>query len=269
MNLPDAGVRREDTMRFRPCIDIHNGKVKQIVGSTITAGTESAQENFVAENDAAWFARFYAQDGLEGGHIILLNQVSSAGYGPSREASLSAMRAAPGMFQAGGGITPYNADEFLDAGASKVIVTSYVFQDGYFNARHLDKMTAAVGRERLVLDLSCRRSGSTYYIVTDHWTKFTNVELNDQTLQDLAGSCSEFLVHAVDSEGLRRGPELALVDLLARAPIPATYAGGVANFKDLEDLRERGRDRVDVTIGSALDIFGGDMPYREVLERMK
>ncbi len=255
-------------MRFRPCIDIHNGKVKQIVGGSLSAGTETAKENYVSEHDASWFAKFYAQDGLSGGHIIMLNSVSSPEYGPTRDAALHALRQSPGMFQAGGGITPYNADEFLDAGATHVIVTSYVFQDGVFNERHLQKMTAAVGREHLVLDLSCRKSGSEYYIVTDHWSRFTDVELNETTLRELSGSCSEFLVHAVDAEGLRRGPELALVDLLCEAPIPAVYAGGVSGFEDLENLRERGKGRVDVTIGSALDLFGGNMPYREVLARI-
>ena len=256
-------------MKFRPCIDIHNGKVKQIVGVSLEESTDKAQENFVSEHDAAWFARFYAQDNLTGGHIIVLNRGSSPEYKPSRDAAFEALKAAPGMFQVGGGITPYNADEFLDAGASKVIVTSYVFQDGFFNERHLNKMTDAVGRDRLVLDLSCRKSGDSYYIVTDHWTKFTNVELTHETLRELAGNCSEFLIHAVDAEGLRRGPELVLVDILAEAPITATYAGGIADFNDLENLRERGKGRVDVTIGSALDIFGGNMPYREVLRRMQ
>ena len=256
-------------MKFRPCIDIHNGKVKQIVGVSLEESTDKAQENFVSEHDAAWFARFYAQDNLTGGHIIILNRGSSPEYKPSRDAAFEALKAAPGMFQVGGGITPYNADEFLDAGASKVIVTSYVFQDGIFNERHLNKMTDAVGRDHLVLDLSCRKSGDSYYIVTDHWTKFTNVELTHETLRELAGNCSEFLIHAVDAEGLRRGPELALVDILAEAPITATYAGGVADFDDLENLRDRGKGRVDVTIGSALDIFGGNMPYREVLRRMQ
>lgn len=252
-------------MRFRPCIDIHEGKVKQIIGGTITNDTKSATENFVSEHDAAWFAKYYAKDGLRDGHIIILNRVSAPGYGPSREAAMSALRETPDFFQMGGGITPYNAAEFLDAGASKVIVTSYVFQGGVFNERHLSKMTGAVGRERLVLDLSCRRSGGSYFIVTDHWTRFTDVELTSKTLEELSDSCSEFLVHAVDSEGQRKGPELELVDLLAQAPIPATYAGGVASFEDLEALRERGKGRVDVTVGSALDIFGGNMPYRDVI----
>ncbi len=217
-------------MRFRPCIDIHNGKVKQIVGGSLKGSCEEADENYVSEHDASWFARFYAQDGLTGGHIILLNPVSSPEYRGTREQAMLALNAEPGAFQLGGGVTPYNAHEFLDAGASKVIVTSYVFQDGTFNRRHLEKMVSAVGRERLVLDLSCRKLGDDYYIVTDHWQNFTDEMLSAPTLEKLADSCSEFLVHAVDVEGRRSGPELELVDLLANSPIPATYAGGVSDL---------------------------------------
>lgn len=253
-------------MRFRPCIDIHNGKVKQIVGGTLRGDGAHPEENYVSEYDAAWFARFYTADGLKDGHIILLNPVSAPEYRLTKEQALKALYSAPGAFQLGGGVTPYNAAEFLDAGALRVIVTSYVFQDGTFNRRHLEKIVSAVGRDRLVLDLSCRKRGDSYYIVTDRWQKFTDVCLNKETLENLARSCSEFLVHAVDAEGLRKGPELELVDLLASSPIPVTYAGGVADFQDLEDLRLRGQGRVDVTIGSALDIFGGTMPYRKVLE---
>ena len=256
-------------MRFRPCIDIHNGKVKQIVGGSLRDKEALAQENYVSEHDAAWFARFYAKDNLKDGHIIMLNPVSAPQYRVTRQQALSALKETPGAFQLGGGVTPYNADEFLEAGATKVIVTSYVFQDGTFNRRHLDKLTQAVGREHLVLDLSCRKRDEDYYVVTDRWQKFTNVCLSEETLNMLAESCSEFLVHAVDSEGRRRGPELELVDILTRSPIPVTYAGGVANFRDLEDLKQHGQGKVDVTIGSALDIFGGNMPYREVLEALK
>lgn len=252
-------------MRFRPCIDIHNGKVKQIVGGSLRDNGTLAEENFVSEHDAAWFSRFYMKDGLTDGHVILLNPISAPEYRQTKEQALQALKAAPGTLQLGGGVTPYNAEEFLDAGASKVIVTRYVFQDGTFNRRHLEKMTAAVGHEHLVLDLSCRKRSDGYYIVTDHWQKFTDVCLSEETLNQLAGSCSEFLVHAVDVEGLRRGPELELVDLLSKASIPVTYAGGIADFKDLENLKARGRGRVDVTVGSALDIFGGNMPYEEVL----
>ena len=255
-------------MRFRPCIDIHNGKVKQIVGGSLKGDASTAEENYVSEHDAAWFARFYAKDGLRDGHIILLNPVSAPQYRETKQQALAALNETPGYFQLGGGVTPYNAEEFLDAGASRVIVTSYVFQDGTFNRRHLDKLVRTVGRGRLVLDLSCRKRGENYYIVTDRWQKFTDVCLTVPALHELSESCSEFLVHAVDAEGLRHGPELELADLLAEAGIPATYAGGVATFQDLEDLREHGKGRVDVTIGSALDLFGGSMPYQKVLEMM-
>ena len=254
-------------MRFRPCIDIHNGKVKQIVGSSLADGGDFAEENYTARQGAAWFARFYHEDGLTGGHMILLNPVSSPQYRATHAEALDALKAVPGFLQLGGGVTPYNAAEYLDAGASAVIVTSYVFQDGHFNERHLNKMVEAVGRERLVLDLSCRRKpegGDGYFIVTDRWQKFTEVELTAEMLRELSGSCAEFLVHAVDVEGRRMGPELTLVDLLKDAPIPVTYAGGIRSFEDLDRLRERGEDRVDFSIGSALDLFGGDMPYERV-----
>ncbi len=251
-------------MRFRPCIDIHNGKVKQIVGLSLRDKGAMAEENFVSDHDAAWFSRFYTKDGLEGGHVVMLNLVSAPQYRPTKEQAMLALEARPGAFQLGGGVTPYNAEEFLRAGASKVIVTGYVFQDGNFNRRHLEKMVSAVGRDRLVLDLSCRKRGDSYYIVTDRWQNFTNVCLSEETLDQLAGSCSEFLVHAVDSEGKRRGPELELVELLSKASIPVTYAGGISDFNDLENVKIHGSGRVDVTVGSALDIFGGSMPYEQV-----
>ncbi len=253
-------------MRFRPCIDIHNGKVKQIVGLSLRDKGAMAQENFVSDHDAAWFARFYTKDGLKDGHVIMLNPVSAPEYRQTKEQAMLALKESPGAFQLGGGVTPYNAQEFLEAGASKVIVTGYVFQDGTFNRRHLEKMVSAVGRERLVLDLSCRKRGDSYYIVTDRWQNFTNVCLSEETLLQLADSCSEFLVHAVDAEGKRRGPELELVRLLSKSSIPVTYAGGISNFEDLENTKIHGNGRVDVTVGSALDIFGGNMSYDQVRE---
>lgn len=168
-------------MRFRPCIDIHNGKVKQIVGGSLRDKEAIAEENYVSDHDAAWFARFYAKDGLKDGHIIMLNPVSAPQYRDTRQQALLALEQAPGYFQLGGGVTPYNAEEFLSAGASKVIVTSYVFQDGTFNRRHLEKLVTAVGKEHLVLDLSCRRRDEDYYIVTDRWQKFTDVCLYPET----------------------------------------------------------------------------------------
>ena len=254
-------------MRFRPCIDIHNGKVKQIVGGSLSDQGDFARENFVSEMDADFYADFYRKDGLSGGHIILLNPASSPYYEATRRQAFLALREAPGSWQVGGGISPENAKQFLEAGASHVIVTSYVFQDGQLREDRLGQMTKLVGRERLVLDLSCRKREGVYYIVTDRWQKFTNVRLSAEVLQKLSGCCDEFLVHAVDAEGKASGPEVELVRALGRwRGLPITYAGGIASFEDLEILRREGQGMLDVTIGSALDLFGGRMSYRKVLE---
>lgn len=254
-------------MRFRPCIDIHNGKVKQIVGGSLADRGDAAAENFVSEQDAPYYARFYKKDGIRGGHIILLNPVSSSYYGATREQAFAALRAYPGGMQAGGGIHDQNAAEYLEAGASHVIVTSFVFQDGRLNYGNLEKIKGAVGKERLVLDLSCRRRGEEYVIVTDRWQRFTDVTLTERTMEKLAAYCDEFLIHAVDVEGKAQGIEENLVRMLGNwRGRPVTYAGGVGSFEDLEKLKVLGKGAVDVTVGSALDLFGGNMPYREVLE---
>lgn len=253
-------------MKFRPCIDIHNGKVKQIVGGSLKDQDDQAFENFVAGQDAEFYADFYRQKNLPGGHVILLNPEKSPYYAKTKEQAIKALLAYPGGLMAGGGINPYNAEEFLKAGASHVIVTSYVFMDGKFHRDRLSDMLCAVGRERLVLDLSCRKKGEDYYIVTDRWQKYTDVCLCAETLWELADECSEFLVHAVDVEGKAGGIEEELAGLLGReARIPVTYAGGVHNFRDLEKLKKLGKGKVDVTIGSALDLFGGSMKFEEVL----
>ncbi len=254
-------------MKFRPCIDIHNGKVKQIVGGTLADRDDSAAENFVSGQDASCYAEFYKKDGVRGGHIILLNAAASPYYEATRKQALLALRTYPGGMQVGGGIHDKNAADYLEAGASHVIVTSFVFKDGRLNYENLEKIKSSVGRERLVLDLSCRRKGEEYVIVTDRWQKFTEVVLNERTLEKLAGSCDEFLIHAVDVEGKARGIEENLVRMLGNwQGLPVTYAGGVGCFEDLEKLKVLGKDAVDVTVGSALDLFGGDMPYRKVLE---
>ncbi len=253
-------------MRFRPCIDIHNGKVKQIVGGSLKDTGNQAEENFVSEQDAAYYAKLYKDRGIRGGHVILLNAASSAYYERTKQQALQALRAFPGGLQAGGGITPDNAKEFLDAGASHVIVTSYVFQDGSVNMGNLEKMVTAVGKERLVLDLSCRKRDGQYFIVTDRWQKFTDAVLDADTIARLSSYCDEFLVHAVDVEGKASGVELELAAMLGECcQIPVTYAGGVGSFADLEQLRKAGAGRVDVTIGSALDLFGGTMEFEKVL----
>lgn len=254
-------------MEFRPCIDIHNGKVKQIVGGSLKDAGSRAEENFVSEQDAAFYARFYRESGIRGGHIILLNKEGSEYYEATKRQALLALAEYPGGLQAGGGIRDDNAAEYLEAGASHVIVTSYVFRDGTVDWDRLDRIRKTAGRERLVLDLSCRRKGGKYYIVTDRWQKFTDVALSATVLDELAGFCAEFLVHAVDVEGKTRGIEEPLVRLLGDwGGIPVTYAGGVGSFEDLSKLKELGRDRLNVTIGSALDLFGGKMNYKEVVK---
>ena len=239
-------------MKFRPCIDLHNGRVKQIVGSTLSDGQqESLTTNFASDQPAAHYAEMYKADHLFGGHVIML--------GPGNEnAASEALRAFPGGLQVGGGITVGNAGHWLDQGASAVIVTSAVFKDGVVHEARLKELVRAVGRERLVLDLSCRKREDDYYIVTDRWQKFTQVTVSEESLEYFSGHCREFLVHAVDVEGKCAGIEEELAELLGRfSPIPTTYAGGVQNLADLYRVKELGQNRLDATIGSALDIFGG------------
>ena len=254
-------------MEFRPCIDIHNGKVKQIVGGSLQDQGDQAKENFVAEQDASFYAEFYKKDGIKGGHVILLNSRDSEYYEKTKEQAMLALKAYPDGLQIGGGISAENAAEFLKAGASHVIVTSYVFKDGQINYENLKKLKNAVGKEHLVLDLSCRKKEDAYYIVTDRWQKFTNVVLTKEVLDELADSCSEFLIHAVDVEGKASGIEKPLVRMLGEwKQIPVTYAGGVGSYEDIHILKELGQNHVNVTVGSALDLFGGQMAYRKVLE---
>lgn len=242
---------------FRPCIDLHEGKVKQIVGGTLGEDPARLQTNFVSDKDAAWYAALYRRDGLQGGHVIML--------GPGNEAAARAALAAyPGGLQIGGGITADNASDWLDAGASHVIVTSWVFREGRLDMERLAALERRVGRNRLVLDLSCGRRGDRYFVVTDRWQRFTDLALSAETLQKLAPHCAEFLIHAVDVEGRRCGVDRELVGRLAEwTPLPTTYAGGARSLADLEEVTRLGRGRIDLTIGSALDIFGGDVPYAE------
>lgn len=234
---------------FRPCIDLHEGKVKQIVGGTL--GEASLRTNFVSEKSAAWFAALYKKDGLGGGHVIQL------GAGNETEAR-AALAAFPGGMHLGGGVNAQNAKSWLDAGASHVIVTSWVFREGRVDWDRLEKLVKLIGRDKLVLDLSCRKRGENYIVVTDRWQKFTELEVNAATLQKFSAWCSEFLVHAVDVEGLCRGIDRELVEKLGRwTPLPMTYAGGANSLADLEAVTRLGGGRVDLTIGSALDIFGG------------
>ena len=254
-------------MKFRPCIDIHNGKVKQIVGGSLLDKGDYAQDNFVSEKDGDFYAKLYKDAGLEGGHIILLNPAGSQYYEEDVRQACLALSAYPGGLQIGGGMTAENAAFFLEQGASHIIVTSYVFKDGKINYENLEKIVAVTGKEHLVLDLSCRKKGEDYYIVTDRWQKFTDVVLTPSVLDELADHCAEFLVHAVDVEGKARGIEEPLVRMLGSWDgIPVTYAGGVGSFDDLRKLKELGQNRLNVTIGSALDLFGGPMNYEETVK---
>ena len=255
-------------MKFRPCIDIHNGKVKQIVGGSLKDTGDQARENFVSGQDATFYAELYGNAGLKGGHVILLNGSDSPYYESTREQALKALHTYPGGLQLGGGVRPENAEEYLDAGASHVIVTSYVFCNGQLDWENLDRMVKTVGKEHLVLDLSCRRREDRYYIVTDRWQKFTDVTVTLETMEELGDYCDEFLVHAVDVEGKASGIETELAALLSGyEKRPGTYAGGVGSMEDIRILEEYGKGRLDVTVGSALDLFGGTIPF-EVLKKL-
>lgn len=247
-------------MRFRPCIDLRDGRVVQIVGGTLNDSPDAQpQTNFESDRSPTDFARLYRADDLRGGHVI------SLGSG-NREAALSALQAFPAGLQMGGGITPENAATYLDAGASHVIVTSYVFRGGGLHLERLETMVRAVGKERLVLDLSCRQREETFWVVTERWQNFTEVAISRENLSWLASYCAEFLVHAVDVEGLRAGVDEQLVRMLGEwAPIPVTYAGGAKELADLDRVLDLGQGRVDLTIGSALDIFGGEVAYADVV----
>ena len=234
---------------FRPCIDLHEGKVKQIVGGTLSDA--GARTNFVSEKSAAWFAELYRRDNLRGGHVIQL------GSGNEAEAR-AALAAFPSGLHLGGGVNAQNARGWLDAGASHVIVTSWVFREGRVDWARLDELVKAIGKEKLVLDLSCRKRGEKYFVVTDRWQKFTDLEVNAETLRKFSAYCAEFLIHSVDVEGLCRGIDRELVSMLGQfTPIPTTYAGGANSLADLELVTQLGGGNVDLTIGSALDIFGG------------
>ena len=244
---------------FRPCIDLHDGQVKQIVGGTLSDGGEDPTTNFVSNRPPAWYAKLYQKDGLRGGHVVQL--------GPGNEtAAREALAAFPSELQLGGGVNLDNATDWLDAGASHVIVTSWVFREGHLDSERLDALVQSIGRKHLVLDLSCRQRDGEYWVVTDRWQNFTKLRVNEETLRTLSGSCAEFLVHAVDVEGRQTGVDLALVEkLTTSSPIPCTYAGGANSIADLEAVHTVSNGSVHLTIGSALDIFGGTVKYDDCI----
>ncbi len=247
--------------RFRPCIDLHQGKVKQIVGGTLRDDGSKPTENFVSEQPPEWFAQQFKTDQLHGGHVIQL--------GPGNDsAARAALAAWPGGLQIGGGIHADNAASWLDAGASHVIVTSTLFDSqGHFLQERLDQLVARIGSQRLVIDLSCRRNDKGWQVAMNRWQTLTDLALDHATLDRLAPSCAEFLIHAADVEGLCRGIDSELVDLLGRwGKRPLTYAGGAASMQDLEAIQQASQGRVDVTVGSALDLFGGNrLAYKDLV----
>ena len=256
-------------MEFRPCIDIHDGKVKQIVGGSLTDNKGDAPAtNFVADQDAGFFADFYKSRGIKGGHVILLNKSGTEEYERTKEQALLALKTYPGGLQIGGCITADNAREFIDAGASHIIVTSFVFRDGLVDYARLTELVKAVGKEHIVLDLSCRKRADKYYIVTDRWQKFTDEEVTVDTLRKYESYCDEYLIHAVDVEGKQSGVDSGLLQIFADylPGKPITYAGGVHECSDIQLIRDITGGQVNVTIGSALDIFGGKLSFDAVLE---
>ncbi len=235
---------------FRPCIDIHQGKVKQIVGGTLS-DAETPLTHFTSEKSPDYYANLYRCDGLKGGHVIMLGKGNA-------DAARKALSAYPGGLQVGGGISPENAREFLSAGASHVIVTSWIFDGAHLDLERVKELSRTVGKEKLVLDLSCRKAGTGWNVTTNRWQTVTDSEVSEKLLDTLSGYCDEFLIHAADVEGLSRGMDESLIRFLAKAsPIPVTYAGGAQSVSDLARCSEISEDRVDLTIGSSLDIFGG------------
>ncbi len=255
-------------MRFRPCIDVHNGKVKQIIGSSLVDAGDQAKENFASAKGADFYARMYRERGLNGGHVIMLNPVESPYYDITKKQAMMALSATPGLLQIGGGINADNAKEFLDAGASHVIVTSFVFKNGKISMSNLKKLVKAVGKEKIVLDLSCKADeNGRYMVVTDRWQKMTDVELSAENLDKLSEYCDEILVHAADVEGKQNGIEENVARILGDwGKMPITYAGGVHSLEDIDKLRKLGKGKIDVTVGSALDIFGGKLRMDDVIK---
>jgi len=247
-------------MKFRPCIDLHDGKVKQIVGKTLDSPDKKLEINFESDKQPSWFSKLYSSDKLSGGHVIMLGK-------GNEKAAKEALNSFKNGLQIGGGITDKNALEFLEYGASHVIITSFVFTDGKINWDNLNKVINLIGKDKLVLDLSCRIKNNEYYIVTDRWQKFTDVKIDKKNIEMLEKYCSEFLIHAVDIEGMMSGIDLKLIKLLSEiTTIPVTYAGGISKIEELDIIYKESNGKIDFTIGSALDIFGGKLSYKSIVD---
>ena len=255
-------------MEFRPCIDIHDGRVKQIVGSTLSDNS-SCKENFISDKDSAFYARLYKNRNLSGGHVIILNKFGTKEYEDSLSEARKAFEVYPGGLQVGGGIDSSNASRFIEYGASHVIVTGFLFDNGKLSYDKMDALRKAVGRERIVFDLSCKKVGDSYLVAYNRWQNVTNTEMNSDLLCSLEEYCDEFLIHAVDVEGKSNGPEENVVRELAKYKnMPVTYAGGIHSYEDIDLIKNLSDGRINVTIGSSLDIFGGNLSFEEICERV-
>lgn len=257
-------------MEFRPCIDIHNGLVKQIVGSSLSDQNGAGETNFVSNEDPSYFAGLYKENNLKGGHVIILNSVGSSEYELSKEAAFKALKEYPGGLQIGGGITDENGLEFIKAGASHVIVTSYLFEDGDLCIPKMKNLTLTIGKEHVVFDLSCRKYEDGYHIMCDRWQTKTDRILDGKLLRDLEMYCDEYLIHAVDVEGKKSGVEGELIEMLSYYSGNAvTYAGGIKDLDDIDVIYQKGKGKINFTIGSSLDIFGGNIKLDDVKEKIE
>lgn len=248
-------------MKFRPCIDLHGGKVKQLVGGSYNES--GAKENFISKKSSDYYANLYMESGLTGGHLISIGKDNGAEI-------VKALKAYPNGLQIGGGVTLDNAMDYINLGATHVIVTSFIFSNGHFEFNNLKQISKLVGKNKLVIDLSCRKKNNKYYVVTDRWQKFTEFELNQENIDLLIKYCDEFLIHAVDVEGKCNGINKELVKLMSTlVSIPCTYAGGIHSIEDIQLIESIGNGKIDFTVGSAVDIFGGHLEYKQLVANYK
>lgn len=254
-------------MRFRPCIDLHDGRVKQIVGSTLTDAEGAGRENYVSDRPAAFYADLYKKHHLAGGHIILLNKQGSEGYEKSLSEAKEALQTYEGGLQIGGGITLQNAAERLSMGASHIIVTSCIFRDGRIDRETLKSLVHEVGREHIVIDLSSSFRDGAFSVLTDRWQKTSSELLTEELMLEMEEYSDEFLIHAADAEGKMAGPDVRLLSLLSEfhTTHPLTYAGGIHELEDVLKVDRYGHSNLDFTVGSALDIFGGSLSFQELV----
>lgn len=247
--------------RFIGCIDLHNGEVKQIVGATLSDNNNdpNLKTNFVSSKPSSYYAKLYKKYNVTGAHVIKL--------GPNNdEAAKEALLAAPNFLQIGGGINDTNCLHWLEM-ASKVIVTSWLFnKEGDFLLDRLVKISQLCGKDRLVVDLSCRKTSDERWIVAmNKWQTLTTLELNQDTFTKLSKYTNEFLIHAADVEGLCNGIDEQLVSKLNEwteelgDEVKIVYAGGAKSIDDLALVDRLSQGRVDLTYGSSLDIFGGKL----------